>query len=749
MAAKAYYAHSLPETADKAHWQSLRDHLSETGKLAGKFGLEFGMGNPAQLAGLLHDLGKYTDTFQSRLEGKNIKVDHAAPGAVEVKAMAQTQEQKIIATLLSFAIAGHHAGLDDTGKLQDRLAAFPDGKLDPQWKEEIADATASLLIPERYPKKGSSATFSLGFLGRMLFSCLVDADYKDTERFYKGAVPDRIWPDLRENIDLLIARFDASMEKKQKDARSSPLNDLRRQILDHACGQHTMPKGLFTLTVPTGGGKTLASLGFALKHAKTHHMRRIVYAIPFTSIIEQNAEVFRETLNDSASQYILEHHASLETEKISEQKGKLRLAMEDWAAPIVVTTNVQLFESLFANRSSRCRKLHNLANSILILDEAQTLPLPLLRPCMAALDELARNYGASIILCTATQPALDKRDFGKGGFTLEGRELAPNPQELSRLLRRTQITRETTPQTDQDLAAALAPHDQALVIVNSRKHALALYNKAQQDNLTGLVHLSTRQCAIHRQEILKEVREMLKNQRPCRLIATSLVEAGVDIDFPRVFRAETGLDQIAQAAGRCNREGRNQTENSIVTIFKPADHQTPKEFATMVQGFDTVAANFAPEDLLSPDALKAYFREVYWQKGTDFLDHKKILSDFSSSGQEVFLNYKTAAEKFQMIEKTMAPIIIPVNAQVQEILDRMQSPEASPGKALRDLQPFLVQTPQNALATLVRCGRVTYHRQDLWGDQFAVLSDEGFETLYKKETGLSWEDAEDIGCGVF
>lgn len=345
--------------------------------------------------------------------------------------------------------------------------------------------------------------------------------------------------------------------------------------------------GLFTLTVPTGGGKTLASLGFALDHAKQHNLRRIIYAIPFTSIIDQSASVFRSVLGD---EYILEHHSSLDedTFKAREQRDKLRLAMEDWAAPVVVTTNVQLFESLFANRPSRCRKLHNLANSVIILDEAQTLPLRLLRPCLAALDELAKHYGATIVLCTATQPALDIREFKHGGLELAGRELAPDPKELAQKLRRVQIVRGHE-LDDDNLVSALAEQEQAMIIVNTRKHALDLYKKAKQAGLDGVIHLTTRQYAAHRRGILDRVRLDLKEGRPCRLIATSLVEAGVDIDFPRVWRAEAGLDQIAQAAGRCNREGKYPVEQSLVTIFKAKDNKPPREVAQLAEDFGRMA----------------------------------------------------------------------------------------------------------------------------------------------------------------
>ncbi len=400
----------------------------------------------------------------------------------------------------------------------------------------------------------------------MIFSCLVDADFRDTETFYaraEGRRVDRSWPHLPAIIEALIAAFDRHMAEKRKRAEATPVNTLRGEILAHVRARAVAERGLFTLTVPTGGGKTLASLAFALDHAKRHGLQRIVYAIPFTSIIDQTARIFREVLSEApGEEIILEHHSSIEEKDIADEdrehrreaEKKLKLAMEDWAAPIVVTTNVQLFESLHASRPSRCRKLHNLANSVIILDEAQTIPLDVLRPCLAALDELARNYGASIVLCTATQPAVAARDF-PGGLDLgPDRELAPSPPKLHEKLKRVTL-RDFGEMNDDDLIAALSEWEQGLVIVNSRAHALALYRKARDAELDGAVHLTTRQYAAHRRRILANVRERLEKGAPCRLIATSLVEAGVDLDFPRVWRAEAGLDQIAQAAGRCNREG--------------------------------------------------------------------------------------------------------------------------------------------------------------------------------------------------
>ncbi|MEX2375998.1 MAG: CRISPR-associated endonuclease Cas3'', partial [Dehalococcoidia bacterium] len=413
-----FAAHSVEGRARVA-WHPLAEHLEAVAGLAGDRGEKFGAGRAAALAGLLHDLGKYTAAFQRRLDGSSEQVDHSTAGAQEVGRIAQGGMDRGIAELLSYAIAGHHAGLPDkeaeSASLAERLRK-PLEPLDPTWRREIRPE-ATGLFPQGFRPDSARLGFQLAFLGRMIFSCLVDSDYRDTEAFYASVEQretERAEPSLQGIVEHLVASLDAHMTQKRASAADTPVNHLRQEILTHVRGRASDAVGLFTLTVPTGGGKTLASLAFALDHAKRHGLDRVVYAIPFTSVIEQTAAIFREVLGE---EIVLEHHSAIDEQSFGAREGsdKLRLAMEDWAAPIVVTTNVQLFESLFANRPSRCRKLHNLARSVLILDEAQTIPLPVLRPCVAALDELSRNYRTSVVLCTATQPALAAPKFRGGG----------------------------------------------------------------------------------------------------------------------------------------------------------------------------------------------------------------------------------------------------------------------------------------------------------------------------------------------
>jgi CRISPR-associated endonuclease/helicase Cas3 len=733
-----HYAHSVAprlgagiETGATQEWQPLAEHLRAVADLAGERGAKFGAGKSAAFAGLMHDLGKYSAAFQRKLEGSGERVDHSTAGAQEVVRFATDPDSKVIAQVIAHAIAGHHAGLPDTIGDETSLNALLRREvdpLDPAWLSEISPVAFDLMPTTDWGDK-SSVAYRLAFFGRMIFSCLVDADFRDTEAFYCAAdrrAVDREWLRLPDIADALISRFDAHMAKTMGAAKATPVNTLRAEILRHVRGRADQGQGLFTLTVPPGGGKTLASLGFALDHAKRHNLDRIVYAIPFTSIIDQTALIFRDVLGDGV---VLEHHASIDESRIEgrEARAKLRLAMEDWAAPVVVTTNVQLFESLHSNRPSRCRRLHSLARSVIILDEAQTIPLHVLRPCLAAIDELARNYGATIILCTATQPAVGAPQF-EGGLALgQERELAPDPVRLHRELKRVRVTH-IGDQTDADLVEALSAVPQGLVIVNSRAHALMLYRAAVAAGLDSMVHLSTRQYAAHRRRVLADVRHRLREGKPCRVVATSLVEAGVDLDFPAVWRAEAGLDQIAQAAGRCNREGVRPIEESFVRVFRSTEHRPPHEIAALAG--DMTRAARKHDDILSPAAIQGYFAEIYWRKGAA-VDRENILGAYAVSGGAPSFEYQRIGDTFRMIEDGFVPVIITREAKAQAALAALWA-GAPPGSVARRLQPFLVQVPPQAREALLAKGHVRFA-----DGEFAVLVT---ESLYRDDVGLEWED---------
>lgn len=739
-----YYAHTGREL-DKRDWQQLDEHALCVAHLAAVFAAPMGLERSAHLAGLLHDLGKYTSAFQARLEGSDGAVDHSTAGAAHMlELVARSPRDALMAQCVAYGILGHHAGLPDrigSSGFDERIEGFQtDARraVDPIWLEELKpDGTG--LFPREFQEVRDRVHFQFAFMARMIFSCLVDADFKDTEAFYcriEGLQKNRDWAALPDILPWLLDRFESHMGGMGRG--DTPINELRAEVLAHVRSRAVEAPGLFTLTVPTGGGKTLASLGFALDHAKRHGHRRIIYAIPFTSIIDQTAEIFRSVLGDEV---ILEHHSAIDEEQLSARadrtsRDKIKLAMEDWAAPVVVTTNVQLFESLFAAKPSRVRKLHNIAQSIIVLDEAQTIPRPLLIPCLRALDELALNYGCTVVLCTATQPAFDKSRL-QGGLPLKGRELAPDPVRLSKALRRADIRR-VGDMSNGNLISELREHPQALVIVNSRKHAYELFKDTVAAGLEGVVHLTTRQCAAHRRIILADVRERLKaDGQMCRVIATSLIEAGVDVDFPRVWRAEAGLDQIIQAAGRCNREGRRDKDASVVTVFSTLGYGAPPEIKGLIG--DMVRTASAVPDLMSLEAVERFFTEAYWRLGSDKLDAEKIVGMFGMSKRGTEFSFRKAAEAFRMIESGMVPVIVPFDGAAKEAVEKLALSDIPSGHLARRLQTYVVQIPPRARDVLLANGHVAFVQPELRGDQFAVLQT---PNLYRDDVGLIWENGE-------
>ncbi|MCU7878688.1 MAG: CRISPR-associated helicase Cas3' [Candidatus Thiodiazotropha sp. (ex Lucinoma borealis)] len=730
---KTYYAHTGSDP-EKSDWQRLSDHLHRVSIQAAENARYFGAEHIAEMCGLLHDLGKYSDEFAKRLEGGK-RVDHATAGS---KVAVEKWQQ--LGKLLAYVVAGHHVGLAngiDQGKgratLKERMGrAIPE--LGEVWKEEIT-------LPEQlnFPTFNIAENqegFQCAFLVRMLYSCLVDADYLDTERFYlglegkqqqRGKCP--LLKELRERLDNHLSGLVA------KHAHCDPksINGLRGRILNHARSQAWLEPGLFSLTVPTGGGKTLTSMAFALDHAIAHQQRRVIYVIPFTSIIEQNAGVFRDLFKELGEDVVLEHHNTFDDAGFDwreETKDKLRLAMENWDAPVVVTTAVQFFESLFADRSSRCRKLHNISGSVIILDEAQMLPQKLLRPTMAAIDELARNYRCSVVLCTATQPALRCSDEFYNGFE-KVREIAPDPQQLYSQLDRVTV-RHVGIQTDEQLAEQLRSTKQILIIVNNRRHARSLYDHI--GNGDGHFHLTTLMCAKHRKEKLKKIRQRLKDGTPCKVVSTSLIEAGVDVDFPLVMRAESGLDSIAQAAGRCNREGVNAKEVSEVLIFSSPDWKAPPELEQQAASMRTVLRNHEG-DLLAPDAITTYFRDLFW-RNEELLDAKKLLKLHRDHYKRFSFPFQTIASEYRIIESFMCPIIIPFDKEAEQWIERLYHAEFV-GRIAKRLQPYLVQVPERVFLALKSAGVIAEVGADRFNGQFWELIN---SSLYDDEAGLNWDD---------
>jgi len=689
----------------------------------------------------LHDLGKYKDEFQARLRG-GPRTDHASAGANYARAHLGCP-----GLVLAHAIAGHHTGLKDE--------LFRDeGRLDrnsPELAAVVAAASGDgLVLPDAAPPPAAFRVdkaergFQLAFLTRMIFSCLIDADRGAAAAFDARARGDALdtiafasLAALRDGLGDYMARRDLGF------AADNPVNRLRDTVLRHAQAQADHPRGAFTLTVPTGGGKTLTSLAFALAHACHHGLDRVIVVIPFTSVIEQTARVYREALGALGDQ-VLEHHsafdATQELQGAEERIGpeRLRLSMATWDRPIVVTTAVQFFESLFSNRPSRCRKLHSIARSVIVLDEAQTMPLALLRPCVAALKELVRNYRSSVVLCTATQPALTAprtaAESGfRGGFEAP-EELAPDVPRLFDALRRTTV-RHIGVQDDAALAARMAGPGQALCIVNQRAHARALFGAIR--HLDGARHLSTCMHAVHRARVLDGIRADLQAGRPCRVVSTSLIEAGVDVDFPLVLRAEAGLDQIAQAAGRCNREGQRDAAASEVLVFSAAEYQVIQALrANAEAGREMLRVHAA--DPLAPKAIRAFFEMLYWRKGPAALDAQGVLDDCARKAATLDFPFEKIAAAMRFIAETMVPVIVPAedDGAASRLVERLRYVPLPDGIA-RDLQRYTVGIPRRARGELVAKGLAEVIREAEFGDQFVVL---GNPDLYTRETGLDWSD---------
>jgi CRISPR-associated endonuclease/helicase Cas3 len=687
-----HYAHTL-ENEPPECWEPLEKHLDNVAKMASQFAAKFGAAEWGQLTGLWHDLGKYSKAFQAYLHKENGfeghleqytgRVDHSTAGA-----QLANEEVRPWGRMLAYVIAGHHGGLTDaTGgrsSLDGRLRKSVEA-IDAAPDEILGTATdlnlSTLSIDTSDEKR---AAFQLALFTRMIFSCLVDADFLATEAFMdptKSAQRPKAGDQLRE----MQMALDKELEGLADQAADNEVGR-RRQDVVAACRAATKQEpGLFTLTVPTGGGKTLASLAFAIGHAQRHGMVRVIYAIPFTSIIEQTAEVFRGVFDRLGNDLVVEHHSNVDPDA-KHETVRSRLASENWDAPLVVTTNVQLFESLFASRTSRCRKLHNLAGSVIVLDEAQSLPVELLRPCLAVLRELAADYHCSIVLCTATQPAFGCRDDFPIGLT-DVREIMPEPEQLYRQMKRV-VVKSLGPVTDGDLVERFAEECSFLAIVNTKPHAARLFGSLQEKtgSTEGLFHLSTYLCGKHRAERIETIRQRLKGGKPCRVVSTQLIEAGVDVDFPVVFRAMTGIDSIAQAAGRCNREGRCESAN--VWVFEPTDVKLRGYLASVASSAQEVAPDF--KDLLDPAAVASYFELHYWkQAGDNYWDSHRVMDCFPTPAQRFALDFRTAAERFRMIEDATRPVFVPYGMEGQKLTEQLRTDGPSRW-LLRRLQRYTV-----------------------------------------------------------
>ena len=731
---RRYFAHS-DGTTGTSGWHRFADHAEGVADGGAAFLRRFGLDRLARAWGLLHDIGKVTPEFQDILAGSSQRFDHSASGA-----RIAIDRYGRIGGILAPGIAGHHAGMANwsgEGKrtaLEDRLQSARDP--DPAWEQLIDLPHAHTLlepgVAERYPD-----AFALQLLTRMVFSAGVDADYLDTEAYY-----DRLGGTNRQRgghpaLDELSRRLEARLDSLA--SADSAMTDLRCEVLAHVRQQAGAPQGVFTLTVPTGGGKTLTSLAFALDHALRRGLSRVIYVAPFMSIIDQTVEVFRGALRDAggdAAEFVIEHHSTFDEERIRDgsSRDRHRLAMENWDAPVICTTYVQFLESLFSNRPSRCRKLHRVANSVVILDEPQSLPLGFLRPCVAVLKELARAWRTTVVLCTATPPALAASDDFPGGFH-DVPELAPAPGNLhDRTRRRTRLhvdevvgNRRTG---DDELADRIRGFRQVLCIVNTRRHARKLREMLGGD--AAAFHLSASMCPAHRQAVLRTVRGRLEAGRTVRLIATPVIEAGVDVDFPVVWRALAGLESIIQSAGRCNREGARSAGD--VFLFEPEPSRASRPPGDVGKRADVargVMRRFG-EDPTALDAFREYCRDLYWVEGEDALDEKRILARIAERGGSLEFPFERIADDFELIDSRHAPVVTPWDDAARQVLRALEQ-EPFSGRAARRLQRYVVQISLSARTGLIESGDARLFREAEFGRRLVVLSNPG---RYRQDVGL-------------
>lgn len=693
--------------------QSLEAHLRGTAELAGEFAAEFGNGDWARVAAFLHDLGKGSENFQKYIRGnsgydahiENMpgKVNHSSHGAVWAKKNWPEEKFGFLWKIFAYLIAGHHAGLPDWfhelnvgGDLVSRMSEEEQRKLPELAPAFVQEYTKEVAIPKTSPcGEKSIEAEEIPIWIRMLFSCLVDADFLDTERYMSPDKSDARgqYPNLKE----LKALFDNYMADLTRKADPTDVNVLRSQILAECRNAGKQESGFFTLNVPTGGGKTLSSMAFALEHAVSRGKERVIMVIPYTSIIEQTAKEYKTIFGE---ENVIEHHSSLDPDN---ESWESRLAAENWDAPIVVTTNVQFFESLFAAKTSACRKLHNICNSVVILDEVQMLPADYLKPVLAVMNSLVKFFGTSLVLCSATQPVLTGM-IGTGQAAFSGlksediNDIIARPLFYARKFQRVKVHSAGKFDHWKDLAQRLEQCEQVLCVVNTRNDCRDLFRSMPP----GTVHLSANMCGEHRSSVIEQIKKDLQAGRSIRVISTQLVEAGVDLDFPVVYRAMAGFDSIAQAAGRCNREGKLKNAEGAflhgdVFVFEGPKAAPP---GMLRQGEQAGKEMFSidPEGaaILHPETLKKYFQLFYAQRDTfDRKDIQNLL--VKNAAPDLHIQFRTAAQRFQLIDDArQVSVVVKYNGKhgsSEKLISTLSF--AGPSRTLmRKLQRFSISLPE-------------------------------------------------------
>lgn len=766
-----YYAHT-DEGDDPATWQPLDDHLRGVAAIAESFSQELGLMGWGKALGLLHDIGKACPEFQARLRGEDIHVDHSTAGA---RYAVDFYKRAGLGMEMAYTLAGHHGGMPDgaisvdgRSSLDARLGRLPLlGRSIQDYAERLQnelpgehDFRLPCLDAAYFAQLGDAqrrlqaCSFSMYMLGRMLHSCLVDADYLDTERFadayaaeHRGNV---------ESLPSLLKRYEAFMAELSSSAAVAPLSRARNQILANCERASENDPGIFTLNVPTGGGKTLSSVGFALRHAIRNNMQRIIIAIPYTSIVEQTSLVLRRVFGD---ENVLEHHSNYDFETADdEHRLQERLAVQNWDAPIIVTTNVQFFESLFANKPGKSRKVHNIANSVVILDEAQSLPTQLLKVTLGAIEVLCESYNTSFVLCTATQPVFD--DIWP--FGTKSIEIATNREFFGEAFaRRTYFEVIKNRLTIDQLGKRLAEHEQALCIVSSRREARDLFNclvscSSGEDDFgsvldvtlpDGIFHLSTYMTPAHRVRVIAEIRRRLRAGLRCVVVSTQLIEAGVDVDFPVVYRELAGIDSLFQAAGRCNREGTSAVPKPVYVFeCEDAEGKPYRTVSDLEADRELSRALINGNEYVIDDSLVAEFFKNKFSKGDESLDSeglftiltaRNILDGFRT------IPFATCAKKYRIINDAAVSVFIRWGAEAERIyqeLLRCDEP-AHMSRAVQQHSVGLFDATFRGFQKLQAIEEV---------GPFRVLqAEDGFRSFYSESTGICQPGEEEPQSLVF
>lgn len=763
-------------TPEHGEFESCVEHASMVGCLASAFASSFGKSELGLITGVYHDLGKYSDEFQKHIKEPEIpmKVDHSTAGA-------QYLCKNGLVTS-AFAIAGHHAGLPNGGTRVDNVHA---STFTARMKKDIPDASKGIGHPDIHLEKDIPLddSYKVMMFIRMLFSCLVDADRLDAEYFVEGDVgrlessiidklhkalgPDSLQTEcdptlqiLHDSVAELIKKFDNLHRSKisqlqetitvQNDSLldavgKSELNEKRCEILRQCINNGRNPQwtpGLYTLTAPTGSGKTNASLTFALEHAKTQHLDRVIYVIPYMSIIDQTVASFEKKMGP---QDILPHYSEAdfqlkEDDELNHTDLQRSLATENWDLPVIVTTAVQFFESIYSNSPARCRKMHNLTNSVIIFDEAQTLPVPFLRPCIRAIVELVKNYGASAIMCTATQPELGPifEEFDPQ-LAQSVKEICPLREQDKKIFDRIRLN-DIGEQSLEDLAEIVDRNKQALCVVNTRKAAVDLYDlTVKSTGEEGVYCLTTLLCATDRLRKLDEIRLRLTSDKRCIVFSTSLIEAGVDVDFPVAYRELTGLDSILQTAGRCNREGKRNTEESVVSVFSTKGRM-PSFIQQNVDAFNHIKKEFGVSDLQSSTAIHEYFSYLLNIRGSEALDRERILDMHQNRDHDGIYPFKTISNAFHIIDTPTSPVYIPLDAISKRLCDKLLNQEPCSRSEYRKLGRYSVNLWPKHITALCDQGLL-----EVIDESSYVLRDIRF---YNNKTGLQINSAQPDGIFI-